>query len=85
MQVCGHVQAVRFVVIHGRKVLSAFFDPHVACRAGAIAAAGVFQVDSKVEADVQNRLGLAVFLIRQATWFELYSLSVDGNLRHNLL
>ncbi len=81
----GHVQAVGFLIGHLRKVLHALVNDHVAGGAGAVAAAGVFQVDSEVQADVQDRFGEPVFLIWQLARFELHGLPVDGELRHNLL
>ena len=44
----GHVQAVRFVVIHFRKILQALCHNYVAGGAGAVSPAGMFEMDSKV-------------------------------------
>jgi hypothetical protein len=57
----------------------------VAGSTGAVSDTGVFQVDSVVKTDIQDRFGLAVFLIGQLARFKLHGLSVDGNLRHTLL
>jgi arginyl-tRNA synthetase len=54
----------------------------VACGAGAISAASVFQRDSKVQANIEKRFRFAMFLVRQLTVFKFYCLSVNGHLGH---
>ena len=81
----GHVQAVGFLIGHFRKILHALVHDDVAGSAGAVAAAGMFQVNSEVEADVQDRSGQPVFLVGQLACLELYGFPVDSELRHNLL
>ena len=81
----GHVEAVRFLVSHLREILHAFVDDYVAGGAGAVAATGMFQMDSVIEADVEDRFGQAVLFIGHVTRLELDRLPVDGDLRHTLL
>jgi hypothetical protein len=79
----GHIKSIGFVVVHFRKVLHlALRDDYVACGAGIVASTGVFQVDTEVETDVQNRFGFPVFMIRKLTLLVLYSLPVDRYLWH---
>ncbi len=79
----GHLEAIAFfVLVHFGKVFHALGDDHVAGGAGAVSAAGMFEMDSKVEADVENRFGLSVLVIGQLSRFELDCLTVNRNLGH---
>ncbi len=57
--------------VHFAQQFLAFLHHDVARGAGAIAAAGVFQMQSEVEGDVENRLGLAVVEVRKLAVLEL--------------
>ena len=57
-------------------------DDDVAGGAGAVASAGMFQVDAFAQEDVEQGLGLSVFVIGKLSVFELNCLPIDGYLRH---
>ena len=79
----GHLEAVAFfVLIHLGKVLRAFRDDDVAGGAGAVSAAGMFEMYSEVQADIQNRLGLSVLVIGQFSRLEFNRLAVNRYLGH---
>lgn len=78
-QARGHVQPVGLVVIQLGKIFHALRHDDVTCRTGAVASAGVFEMDAVVQADIEDRFRLAVLLIRKLSLLELYSLSVDGD------
>ena len=59
-----------------------FGHDDVARSAGAVSAAGMFQMDSEVQADVEKRFGLAVLVVRQFSRLELDGLAVNGYLGH---
>lgn len=67
----SHVQAISLVVVHLREISIALFHNDVASGAGAVPAACVLQVEVVVERNVQERLGLAMLLIRKPARLEL--------------
>jgi hypothetical protein len=71
-----------FVLVHFGKVLGALGHDHVARRAGAISPAGMFEMYSEVQADIQNRFGFSVLVIRQFSGLELDGFAVNRNLGH---
>ena len=82
----SHLEAIPFfVLVQLGKVFHPLGDDHVAGGAGAVSAAGMFEMHSKVQADVQKRFGLSVLVIGQFSRLELDCLTVDCNLGHVLL
>jgi len=75
LQIGGHVEAVGFVVVHLGEILRAFFHPHVAGSAGAIAPAGVVEADAIVQRDIENGLLFAVVFIGQFAALEQHTLA----------
>ena len=71
LQISSHVEAVRFFVIHLAKQFFALFHEDVARGAGAVTAAGVLQMQAKVQRYVQNRFRLAMVLIGKLAMFKL--------------
>lgn len=80
-----HIEAVRFVVVHFGEVIQALRNDHVTGSAGAISTAGVFEMNAKMEANVQQGLGFAVFGVRQLSRLILHGFPVNGNFWHVLL
>jgi len=76
----GHVEPVGFIVVHLGQIFHAVFHDDVAGGAGAVASAGVFELDAGVEADIEEGFGLAVLVVRQLAVLEFYLLTVDGDL-----
>ena len=64
-QTRSHFQAVRFVILHLGKVTLSLFDDHVASCAGATSATSMFQVDTKVKCDIEQRGPLAMLSVWQ--------------------
>jgi hypothetical protein len=83
-EVGGHVQTISLIIIHRRQILLAFLELNVACRARAIASTGVFQMESEMQRDVEERLRFAMLAVGQITGLELDSLAVidESDLRH---
>jgi len=65
---------VKLVVVHLGKIVDTLFHDHVASGAGATASAGVFQMKAEIHSDIEQRLRLAVTLIRQLAGFKLEGL-----------
>src|SRR5208283_1870938 len=74
LQVGGHVKAVGLFVVHLAEQLFALLHHDVAGGAGAVAAAGVLQVQAEVHGHVQDRLRLAVLLVGQLAVFKFEAL-----------
>ena len=84
-QVRGHIHAVQFVIISfGEVGVEAFLHHHVTGGAGAVAAAGVLQVDAEVQRDVEQRFRLTMALIGQIAGLEFDRLAdrKERNLGH---
>src|SRR5262249_21894965 len=71
-QIGGGIEAVQFVVRRLREVLLAFFDHHMAGRAGAVSAAGMLEMQAKIEGNVEQRLRKPMILVRQLPGLELH-------------
>ena len=65
------IHPVQLIVIRLGKIGVAAFHNHVAGGAGAASSTGVFQLNSEIQRDVQNRLGLTVFVVREFPVFKL--------------
>ncbi len=63
LQVGGHIEPVGFFLIELAEQFLALADHHVAGCASAVATAGMFEVNSKVNGHIQQRLRLTVLLI----------------------
>src|SRR5208283_2843651 len=63
LQIGGHVEAVRFVVVHLAEKFFALLHHDVTSSASAVSAASVLQMQAKIHGHVQDRLWLAVLLI----------------------
>jgi hypothetical protein len=74
LEVGSLFHAVELIVIHLGKIINTLFHDDMASSAGAAAAACVLQVKTKIHSDIEQRLGLAVILIRQLAGFKLESL-----------
>jgi hypothetical protein len=61
----------RSILVGFDKIAVAGFHDYVAGGAGAASAAGVLNVDSAVQRDIQQRLALAVFVVGKLPGFEL--------------
>src|SRR5580704_6178451 len=84
MIIGGLLHAVELVVVHLGKIIVAFLHHHMARRAGATAAAGVFQMEADVHRDIEQRFRLPIPFIRQLALFELECLTrwKERNSRH---
>jgi len=60
----GHIQQIVLTLFRFRKVVVAFLDDDVARGAGTVAAAGVFDVDTVCERDIEQAAWLAVVVVR---------------------
>ena len=79
-----HIQTIKLVVVSfGQIRIAAFYD-HVAGGAGAATAAGVFELNAEVQRDIEDRLRLAVLVVRKLAVLELDGLVEIGecHLRH---
>src|SRR5208337_770382 len=74
LQVGGHVEAIGLFVVHLAEQLLALLHHNVTGGAGAVAAAGVLQMQAEVHGHVQERLRLAVLLVGQLAVFKLEAL-----------
>jgi len=82
-----HVHAIEFVVIRfGQVAIQSVFDDHVTGRAGAVPTACVLQVNSEIDGDIKQRLGLAMSLIGQLAGLEFDGLAdrEESHLGHSL-
>ena len=70
--------AVELVVIHLGKIIDALFHDDMAGGAGATASASVFEMKAEIHSDVEQRLGLAVILVRQLAGFKLNAAILAG-------
>ena len=72
------------VVIHFAQEFGAALDHHVACSAGAVASAGVLDVEPCADAYVEEGEGLAMVVIGQGIQIEFEGLVgwEDGNFGH---
>ena len=86
-QTGGHFQAVELIVFGFREIRLAFLYDHVASGTGATSAAGVFQMDAKVQANVEKRFGFPVIAVGELAGFELHSsvFRQKSHFRHILL
>ena len=72
-EIGGSLHAIEFVIIHRRKVdLSAGFHVHVASGASAASAAGMLQLNAKVQRDVENRFRFPMLLVGKFSGLELH-------------
>ena len=69
------VQSIQFIFIGRRKIVIAGFDDDVAGSAGAASSAGVLKLNAKVDGDVQQGLGLPMFIVGKLAGFKLDSLA----------
>jgi hypothetical protein len=79
------IQTIQFVVVGLREIFFTALHNHVASRAGAATAAGMFQVNPKVQTNVENGFRLPMLLVREFPQLKLNRLPVNGYLRHNLI
>lgn len=70
LEVGSLFHAVEFIVIHLGKIIDALFHHNMARRARATPSASMFQMKTEIHSDIEQRLGLAVILIRQPAGFE---------------
>ena len=66
-----HIYAILLIVVHFRKAVIALLDDHMAGGTGAVASAGVFELDAEIQRYVQYRLGLAMLGVGELAVFEL--------------
>jgi len=81
----SHFQAVRFVVVHfGELIVASALHNYVAGGAGIIPAAGMFQLNAVVQANIQQGFRFPVVGVWQFPLFELDGLSLwqNRNFRH---
>ena len=70
LQVGGHIEPVGFFIVELAQQFLALANYHMTSGAGAVAAAGMLKVNPEVERYIQQRLRLAVILVRQLAGFE---------------
>jgi hypothetical protein len=63
--------SIEFVILHLGQVVAALLHHHMARRAGAASAAGMFQMEPKIHRDIEQRFRPAMALIRQLPRLEL--------------
>ena len=80
-QIGGRLQAVELVVFRFREVLFATLDDDVAGGARVIASAGMLQMHTAVEGNVEQRFRLAVIFVGQLSGFEFHR-HVGGEKRY---
>src|SRR5208283_940033 len=74
LQIGSHVEAVRLVVVHLTEKLFALLHHDVTSGASAVSAASVLQMQAKIHSHVQDRLWLAMLLIRQLAMLKFKAL-----------
>lgn len=81
-EVRGHVDAIQLVIVgFGQMSIVAIFNYNVTGGASAVSTAGVFQMDSKVEGNVEQRFGFSVPFVWQFSGLEFHG-SADRQERY---
>ena len=71
LEVGSLFHAVKLVVFHLGKIVHSLFHDHMASSAGATPSTSMFQMETEIHGNIQQRFWLAMILIRQLTGFKL--------------
>lgn len=67
----SHIQPVKLIIVGFGKIFIAAGHDHVTSGASATPSAGVLELNAEIERHIQNRFGLAMFVVRQLAVLEL--------------